>query len=304
MFDDKSAKILDIASNDGTFLDKFNKYGWDLYGVDPAENLEPLAKKKGINTYVSFFGSDDIEFDCKFDFITALNVFAHVPNPKQFLLECKKNLAVGGKIVIQTSQRDMVEERQFDTVYHEHLSFFSVRSMQAVCSRVGLFVNDIILPEIHGKSYVFVISMEDYQTDRLQKRIQQEIESGRYGIELYDTFQSSIFALESSFYDNLTSNPLVAFGAAAKGVVALHSLNITPEYVVDENKLKIGKSIPKLDIPIVGLERLANWDEDLDILILAWNFYDEISKKIKTIRGDRDNLICLFGKEKVNKTNT
>jgi len=122
-------------------------------------------------------------------------------------------------------------------------------------------------------------------------------------MELYDTFQSSIFALENSLCDNLTSSPLVAFGAAAKGIVALHSLNITPEYVVDENSLKIGKSIPKLDIPIVGLEKLANWDEDLDILILAWNFYDEISKKIKTIRGNRDNLICLFGKQKVNKSN-
>lgn len=122
-------------------------------------------------------------------------------------------------------------------------------------------------------------------------------------MESYSTFQSSISTLKERFYGCLSDNPLVAFGAAAKGMVALHSLDITPEFVVDENSLKIGKLIPKLNIPIVGLDRLANWDEDLDILILAWNFYDEISQKIKSIRGDRDNLICLFGK-KMNKTYT
>ena len=294
MFEGENAKILDIASNDGTFLDKFNKYGWDLYGVDPAENLETLAKDKGVKTFVNFFGSDEIDFGVKFDFITAMNVFAHVPNPLEFLLECGNNLSDDGRIIIQTSQRDMIEERQFDTAYHEHISFFSVKSMQAICSRAGLFLNDLILPEIHGKSYVFIISKEKNQSDRLIKRISQEEEMGRYQMESYVTFQSSISTLEERFRSSLSSNPLIAFGAAAKGIVALHSLNIHPEYVVDENSLKIGKIIPKLNIPIVGLDALSNWDEDLDILILAWNFYDEISEKIKKLRGGRDNLICLF----------
>lgn len=294
MFTGKSAKILDIASNDGTFLDKFNKYGWDLYGVDPAENLEPLAKEKGIKTFVDFFGTDEIDFGVKFDFITAMNVFAHVPNPLEFLLECEKNLTDGGKIIIQTSQRDMIEERQFDTVYHEHISFFSVKSMQAICSRAGLFLNDLILPEIHGKSYVFIISKEQKQSDRLLKRLSYEEEIGRYHMDLYDTFQDNIIALKESFHNSLTQKPLVAFGAAAKGIVALHSLGINPEYVVDENTLKVGKIIPKLNIPIVEPDKLSSWDEDLDVLILAWNFKDEIIKKIHKIRGDRDNIICIF----------
>jgi len=294
MSDRADSKILDIASNDGTFLNKFSKYGWDLYGIDPAENLEKLAKKKGIKTFVNFFGTDKVDFGVKFDFITAMNVFAHVPDPLKFLIECKRNLNQDGKIVIQTSQRDMVEERQFDTVYHEHISFFSIKSMQAICSRAGLYLNDIMLPEIHGKSYVFIISGNDFQTDKLKERLEYEIKSGRYGNELYNSFQGSILALKARLEEDLTSKTLVGFGAAAKGLVALHSLGITPEVIIDENSLKIGKLIPKLNIPIVGLEELEKYEEDLDIIILAWNFYDEILQKIRKLRGDRDNLICLF----------
>ena len=188
----------------------------------------------------------------------------------------------------------MVEERQFDTVYHEHISFFSIKSMQAICSRAGLYLNDIMLPEIHGKSYVFIISGNDFQTDKLKERLEYEIKSGRYGNELYNSFQGSILALKARLEEDLTSKTLVGFGAAAKGMVALHSLGITPEVIIDENSLKIGKLIPKLNIPIVGLEELEKYEEDLDIIILAWNFYDEILQKIRKLRGDRDNLICLF----------
>ena len=132
--ENKKCTILDIASNDGTFLEKFKKYNWDLYGVDPAQNLAESSRTKGIKTFVNFFGAEDIEFGTKFDFITAMNVFAHVPDPFKFLMECKNILKKGGNIVIQTSQRDMVEHRQFDTVYHEHISFFSIRSMKTCVS--------------------------------------------------------------------------------------------------------------------------------------------------------------------------
>lgn len=290
----KHSKILDIASNDGTFLDKFNQYGWELHGIDPAENLRESSEEKGIKTHVNFFGADDVDFGTKFDVITALNVFAHVPNPLKFLKECKKHLAKDGTILIQTSQRDMIEERQFDTVYHEHISFFSTKSIQAICERAGLFLNSVSLPEIHGGSYVFCISEEEVIDDSVANRIVHEERVGRYSQDTYARFQKDISTISRDVKRKLKNNKMIAFGAAAKGIVALHSLGLDPECIVDENPLKIGKILPKKMIPIVGTDILKEYPEDLDIIILAWNFKSEISRKIKDIRGDRDNLICIF----------
>ena len=290
----KKSTILDIASNDGTFLSKFNKFGWNLYGVDPAANLEELSKAKGVKTYVKFFGNEEVNFGTKFDVITALNVFAHVPSPLDFLLECKKHLHKNGIILIQTSQRDMVHRRQFDTVYHEHISFYSTKSMMAICERAGLFLNDVKLPDIHGGSYTFYISNENKINESVTSRLAKEEALGVYNKETYIKYQDDISSLSSKVKSNFKNKKLVAFGAAAKGVVALHSLGLSPEYIIDENVLKIGKYLPKKNIPIVDIKYLAHEKENLDIIILPWNFKKEISKKIQKIRGDRDNIICIF----------
>lgn len=287
-------KILDIASNDGTLLSKFTKFGWDLYGVDPAANLAETCREKGIKTYVNFFGADQIDFGVKFDVITALNVFAHVPSPLSFLLECKKHMTEDGTIVIQTSQRDMIENRQFDTVYHEHISFFSVKSMQAVCSRAGLYLNNVELPSIHGGSYVFYISQKEGISKNLEDKIKQEEQSGRYTLKTYEDFQNDISDLSDKIKSKMKNGKLIAFGAAAKGIVALHALDLNPECIIDENKLKIGKILPKKNIPIVDITQLGEYNQDLDILILPWNFKNEIIQKIESIRTKRDNLICIF----------
>ena len=285
--------ILDVASNDGTFLDKFNQYGWNLFGIDPAENLQHLSKKKGIKTYVNFFGVDDVKFDRKFDVITALNVFAHVANPLKFLKECYSNLSKDGVIVIQTSQRDMIEKRQFDTVYHEHISFFSLKSMETICSNAGLFINDVYLPDIHGGSYVFFISKEDKKTNNVNNRMAYEQTCGRYSDEIYSTFQENISSLEYQLKENLKDKKTIGFGAAAKGVVAIHALNLDIDFIVDENPLKVGKMLPERSIPIRGIESL-NTKEDLNIVVLPWNFKKEITEKIQTIRGHRDNIVSIF----------
>ncbi|QDP63309.1 MAG: putative c-methyltransferase [Prokaryotic dsDNA virus sp.] len=292
--DKTDVTILDIASNDGTFLDKFNKFGWSLYGVDPAANLQKTASEKGINTFVKFFGAEEVNFGTKFDVITALNVFAHVPDPLSFLEECKRNLTEDGVIVIQTSQRNMIEDRQFDTVYHEHISFFSISSMRAICSQAGLYVNDIYLPDIHGGSYVFFISSSTHNTDNLTIASVNEKYRGRYSSKAYKNFQTDISNLAKEVKEKFVNDKMIAFGAAAKGIVALHALDLNPECVIDENPLKIGKYLPKKDIPILSIDKLSEYDEDLDILILAWNFKKEITEKIRNIRGNRDNLICIF----------
>jgi SAM-dependent methyltransferase len=292
--DKKEVKILDIASNDGTFLSKFKKFSWDLFGVDPAKNLKKVCESKGIKTFVNFFGAEKIDFKTKFDVITALNVFAHVNDPINFLKECKKNLKQDGLIVIQTSHRDMVEKRQFDTAYHEHVSFFSVNSMKTVCRNSGLFLNDLFLPSIHGDSYVFFISNDPSESINLKKRIKHENKVGRYSKNLYKTFQNDIEKVSLRLKNKLINKKFIAFGAAAKGIVSLQALNLNPEIVIDENPLKVNKIIPKKNIPIVTIQQLESYKEPLDILILPWNFEKEIKEKIINIRGNMDNIFTIF----------
>lgn len=277
--DSENVSILDIACNDGTLLEKFSKYGWDLTGVEPAENIAPMAEEKGIKVYTNFFASEKIDFEKKFNVITALNVFAHVSNPYEFLLECKENLDEDGIIVIQTSQRDMVEKNQFDTVYHEHISFFSLKSMQKLCERAGLNLIRVETPDIHGGSYVFYISNNKDPDETVKSRISFETRAGRYIVDTYRSFQPKIENLKEKVLKLLDGKNIIGFGAAAKGIVFMNFVNPKIEYVIDENPLKQGKYIPKLDIPIKEFVKIPS-DKDYTVLVLAWNFFDEIKLKL------------------------
>jgi hypothetical protein len=166
--------------------------------------------------------------------------------------------------------------------------------MQAICNRAGLFINDIELPEIHGGSYVFYISAKNKQSKSLKNRIMEEQKSGRNNKNLYDGFQRNITSISQKVRKKIKNKTMVAFGAAAKGIVSLHALDLNPHFIVDENPLKIGKLLPKKNIPIVSITELSKLEEDLDILILAWNFKNEIIEKIQEIRGSRDNIITIF----------
>lgn len=275
----RKANILDIACNDGTLLEKFSKFGWNLTGVEPASNIAPMAIEKGIEVYCKFFANEKIKFNKKFDVITALNVFAHVPNPLEFLKECKTNLAEDGIIVIQTSQRDMVESNQFDTIYHEHLSFFSAKSMQKLCERAGLKLYKIDTPDIHGGSYVFYISTNRDVESSVHDRIAAEQSAGRYTIDNYFVYQEKIENIKKVANKLLSDKKVIGFGAAAKGIVFMNYIGADFECIIDQNPLKQGKIIPKLNVPIKSLDGIPN-DNAQTIVVLAWNFFDEIVSKI------------------------
>ncbi len=125
--------VLDIACNDGTQLAAFKKYGWDIYGVDPAENLLERSRAVGGTIVCDYWNLETAQaMGKKFDVLVAQNVFAHVGDPFGFLEACKKAMHEGSKLHIQTSQADMFAHGQFDTIYHEHISFFSARSMRTL----------------------------------------------------------------------------------------------------------------------------------------------------------------------------
>jgi len=292
----KNKKVLDIACNDGTLLEKFYEKGWQVFGVEPANNLLPILRKKNINVENKFFGNEKVNFNTKFDLITALNVFAHVPNPLQFLLDASDILLDDGTILIQTSQRNMVDKRQFDTVYHEHISFFSVKSMKALVEKAGLFINKIETNKIHGDSYIFYVQKVNNPDYSVESLLRQELEAGRYSLDTYLNFQTEIEYTRDLFLENIKGRKLIGFGAAAKGIVLLNFLNLKLSHIVDENKLKQNKFLPKLGSKIVPLGFLDEQDEKSVIFILPWNFEKEIKSKISS----KFTTITYFGENNGN----
>lgn len=291
----QNPKVLDIASNDGTFLKYFKEIGCDVLGVEPAENISKMANENGIKTLNVFFGTDKSKIelkDKKFDLITAFNVLAHIPNPLEFMCEMKELLEEDGIICIQTSQKDMFYNGEFDTIYHEHHYFYSIKSMCELASRCGLFLKEITFPKVHGNSYLFVFS-KNKEEDNSEKFILEEKKLGRYSPKLYNNFSNFIEKnkkINNKIISNLIKEDyyLIGFGAAAKAIVLLNYYDLKIDYIIDENNLKHNKIIPKLNTRIISMKKCNEIIKNKKIcfVILAWNFADEISRKIKKSFGN------------------
>lgn len=277
----KDRRILDIACNDGSFLRSFNKLGWETVGIDPAENI--VSKVTDVNIICDYFPSDKVTG--KFDAITCFNVVAHIPNPLEFIMHCKKLLKEEGTLYIQTSQANMIKNGEFDTIYHEHHSFFNINSMTALCARASLCLDDVEMRPVHGTSYLF----------KIKHRSTSKISEAAYFMDpkTYDEFNNRVeenkVALTTLI--NNSNMPVVGYGAAAKGVVMSNYFGLKHKYIVDENPLKIGKVIGGVNIPIVSPDVLANEPQDLLIVVYAWNFFNEIQGKIRALRPNNNDTI-------------
>jgi len=282
--------VLDIACNDGSQLDVFKSLGYQTYGIDPAKNLYSLSSKNHSVECAYFTSTVANAFGQRFDVIIAQNVFAHIPNPYQFLLDCKKILNTAGYIFIQTSQADMIKNFEFDTIYHEHISYFNLQSMLELVHRAGLRLVDVVKPEIHGTSYVFVITNLDKPEIINTEPIRSKFELDKYAKNAH-----RLIAEISSTIDKykLGEYKIVGYGAAAKGNTLLNFGNIKLDYIVDDNNLKQGLYTPGTRIPIKSPEVLALETERVLVIPLAWNFYAEILQKVKSY-GVRGKIIKYF----------
>lgn len=288
-------KVLDIACNDGSFLRSFKNHGWEPRGIDPAENIVAKAPED-LNIIADFFPSKKLQE--KFDVITCFNVLAHVPNPLQFLTECRMLLTDNGTIYVQTSQKDMIAKGEFDTIYHEHHSFFTINSMRVLAERSGLVLDDVEYRPVHGTSYLFKIRKRPTKTVVLDLSsivpFQLLGESDLYEMTAYEKFGKLVYEKKKNLLEKIdkSTKKVVGYGAAAKGVVMTNYYAIKHEYLVDENPLKIGRVIGGVNIPIISTDEFAKDSEDLLIVVYAWNFYDEISSKIRKLRpNNNDDII-------------
>lgn len=294
--------VLDIGCNDGSQLDAFKALGYTTYGVDPAENLYPASSER--HTVVLGFW-DEISasrLGRDFDIITSQNAFAHIPNPLGYLELAKEYLKNDGKIFISTSQADMVLNGEFDTIYHEHISYYNATSMQALARRAGLYLVDVVKTPIHGISYIFVLAKKPANEQRIANIIAMEAGPGLDRAHTYADWATGVEDLMKRLKDQIEEYQawgyhIIGYGAAAKGMTLLNASNIRMDAVVDDNPLKQDTWCPGTSIPVVSSDYIASIPTTQRIVFvpLAWNFYNEITKKIRGIRNnDKDIFLRYF----------
>ena len=301
-----SYNILDIGCNDGTQLDCFTKHSMNTYGVDPAENIYATSSEKH-NVVCDFFGPDIVKKlpKVKFDAITAQNVFAHNPNPLEFLQTCTRLMDDHTQLFIQTSQADMILNNEFDTIYHEHINFFNVNSMNELAKRANLNLIDVIKTPIHGNSYVFVFSKLIKREHHISNIIKSE--SKLLNINTYEDWKESTIknmsTLKVTMHDfKANGYVIVGYGAAAKGNTLLNYIDTPLDLIIDDSPLKQNLYAPGTNSPIKSIDALKELSKDTKILFmpLAWNFFTEISKRIKAVRNEpQDKFLKYFPKVEV-----
>lgn len=295
--------VLDIACNDGTQLDFYKKLGLETFGIDPAKNLHETAISKGHTIVCDYFNTTTVSsFGGRtFDIITAQNVFAHTKYTVDFLESCKQLMSDNSVLFIQTSQANMVENNEFDTIYHEHLSFFNTNSMKRVVERCGLVLSDVFKTDIHGTSYVFVITKNGLGLNTVEDMIQKEKSIGLYDILTYPSYAVKCYASTIGLRNKVeelrkSGYSIVGYGAAAKGNTLLNFGKIKLDFIIDDNPLKQNLFTPGMNIPIVSSDALLTIKEESKIIFvpLAWNFYTEIKERIKKKRNNSNDLFIRY----------
>ena len=302
--------VLDIACNDGSQLDCFKSKGILTYGIDPAENLYELSSKN--HTVICDYFSADKFRDIvkilprkheykKFDIILAQNVFAHNETAKKFLDDCEKLMHDDSKLYIQTSQSDMVRNNQFDTIYHEHISFFNINSFNELVKRTKLHLVDVIKTPVHGVSYLFVLSKKKKNKHRVQNLIDVERELGLLSIETYEKYRNNVLEIVDLFKLLIDDSrregyKIVGYGAAAKGMTLLNFAEVDLDVIIDDNPLKQSLLTPGRNTKIDSIDTLKQYKDSDKILFvpLAWNFYKEIRERIKKVRDNEDDVFLKY----------
>jgi len=294
--------VLDIGCNDGSQLDYFHNLGYRTYGVDPAENLHQTSTAKGHRVVCGFWNEESIgNLDNRqFDIVVSQNAFAHNPDPLTYLKLLSPLLKDDGLFFIQTSQADMIRNGEFDTIYHEHVNFYNINSMDKLCRRAGMYLIDVIKTPIHGTSYIFVVGNKNSKPEHVKNLIAAE--NDLLQASTYVTWAETAKNLSREFLNECENYrnqgyKLIGYGAAAKGNTLLNYTNVCLDYIIDDNPLKQNTYSPGQNIPVTSsamLTKLTNQDKIL-FVPLAWNFFAEIKNKIiKARQNNNDRFLRYF----------
>lgn len=285
---DEKSLVVELASNDGYLLQWFAKEDIPVLGIDPAPGPADAARARGIETLCEFFdtklANELVSNDRSADVIIGNNVLAHVPDQNEFVAAIEILLAPGGIVVMEFPYvRDFIDNCEFDTIYHEHHCYFSVTAVRKLFRRHGLQLVSVEHLDIHGGSVRVTFQRDSSPDGSVGQYLEAERESGLLERGYYLDFADRVEAIRSELVSLLTrlrdeGAEVAAYGAAAKGATLLNYCGVGEDlisYVVDRNDHKHGWEMPGAPIPIRAPDALKASPPDY-MLILAWNFKDEI----------------------------
>jgi len=292
--------VLDIGCNDGSQLNLFKKKSFQTYGIDPAKNLHKISSKNH-KVICGYFNEDFDKLELKFDAIVCQNAFAHNYNQLEFLQKCKKLMTNETKLFITVSQVNMIKNNEFDTIYHEHYSYYTVNSMRTICKRAGLCLTDVVEHDAHGKTYIHIISLRDGESENVSLLAQQEVDANLFDINTYKKYRKNAEKLADKFNNTINSLRnkgffIVGCGSPAKSNTVINFKDMQIDLVLDDNELKQEKYVPGTSIPVKPFNILKRIDtyQKICYVILAWNFFDEIKSKIELLGLKKEDLIVRF----------
>ena len=297
---DETSQVVEIASNDGYLLQYFVEQQIPVVGIEPAANVAAVAEEKGIPTLVKFFGTQTanemLDENLQADLVLGNNVLAHVPDLNDFVAGMKVILKPSGTITLEFPHLlKLIQGNQFDTIYHEHFSYFSLLAVERVFANHGMQIFDVDQLPTHGGSLRIYVRHADHQdapvTDAVQSLRDLESESGLADLATYAAFADQVESTKRSLLKFLTDAKqdglsVAAYGAPAKGNTLLNYCGVRKDFIdftVDRSPAKQGHYLPGTHIPVFAPEKIREFKPDF-LVILPWNIKDEIIGKMSHIR--------------------
>ena len=293
---DGQSLVLEVASNDGYLLQYYQRNGVPVLGIEPAVNIARVARERGIETLCEFFGRELAvrlkDGGIRADVIHANNVLAHVADLNGLVSGLPILLKDNGVAIIEVPYvKEMIDHCEFDTIYHEHLCYFSLTALNKLFRRHGLLITDVELLPIHGGSLRVFVAQQNatpptdarQRISRVEEMLENEQRWGVANLEFYQKFASKVEALRSQLAQKLAElkaagKSIAAYGASAKGSTLLNYFGIgrdSLDFVADRSPIKQGLFTPGTHLPIYAPDKLLEANPDY-VLLLTWNFATEI----------------------------
>jgi SAM-dependent methyltransferase len=298
--------VTEVASNDGYLLQHFQAAGIPVVGVEPAANVAEAARARGIPTVVQFLGAASgrqiAGSHDRADLVAANNVFAHVPDIRDFAAGLRALVKDDGLVTLEFPHLlRLIEQRQYDTIYHEHFSYLSLLTSSRALATAGLRVIDVDELPTHGGSLRVYARPEEAAgepSERVKSLLAVEDAAGLHAVAGHEGFAAAVLKIKSDLLEFLLAaaregRSVAGYGAPGKGNTLLNHCGIRSDllsYTVDRSPVKQGRFLPGTHVPIHAPERLAETKPDY-ILVLPWNLREEISQQLSYVRSWGGRLV-------------